>query len=114
MKEMPNQYKDLYLRPVETRELFKKLGWSKVSAFQTRNPMHRSHEHLVKIAIEITDGVFIHQVLGKLKRGDIPADTRTAAIAAMIDNYFVPELHCKVDIQLRCATLGRGRHFFMH
>ena len=88
--EMPNQYKDLYLRPVETRELFKKLGWSKVSAFQTRNPMHRSHEHLVKIAIEITDGVFIHQVLGKLKEGDIPADTRTAAIAAMIDNYFVP------------------------
>ena len=88
--DMPNDYKDLYLRPAETRALFNKLGWSKVTAFQTRNPMHRSHEHLVKIAIEITDGVFIHQVLGKLKEGDIPAETRTEAIAAMIDNYFVP------------------------
>ncbi len=51
--------------------------------------MQRAHEHLVKIAIEVTDGVFIHQVLGKLKAGDIPADVRTAAIQAMIDNYFV-------------------------
>ena len=51
--------------------------------------MHRSHEYLAKIAVEITDGVFIHQVLGKLKAGDIPAETRTKAIQAMIDNYFV-------------------------
>ncbi|MEO5372631.1 MAG: hypothetical protein H7833_21400, partial [Magnetococcus sp. DMHC-1] len=58
--------------------------------FQTRNPMHRSHEHLAKIAVEVLDGVFIHQVLGKLKEGDIPAEVRTEAIAAMIDNYFVP------------------------
>jgi len=87
--EMPNLYKDLYLRPEESRALFEKLGWSKVTAFQTRNPMHRSHEYLVKIALEVTDGVFIHQVLGKLKEGDIPAETRTKAIAAMIDNYFV-------------------------
>ena len=52
--------------------------------------MHRSHEHLVKIAVEVSDGVFIHQVLGKLKAGDIPADVRTRAIQAMIDNYFRP------------------------
>ena len=50
--------------------------------------MHRSHEHLVKIAIEITDGVFIHQSLGKLKAGDIPAPIRIKAISAMIKNYF--------------------------
>ena len=87
--ELPTLYKDLYLRPAESRALFEKLGWSKVTAFQTRNPMHRSHEYLVKIAVEVTDGVFIHQVLGKLKEGDIPAETRTQAIAAMIDNYFV-------------------------
>lgn len=54
-------------------------------------PMHRSHENLVKIAIEVTDGVFIHQVLGKLKPGDIPAETRRRAIQAMIDNYFVKD-----------------------
>lgn len=88
--DYPKLYKDLYLRPGESRALFEKLGWSRVAAFQTRNPMHRSHEHLVKIAIEVTDGVFIHQVLGKLKEGDIPAETRTKAIKAMIDNYFVP------------------------
>ncbi|MBF0325215.1 sulfate adenylyltransferase [Magnetospirillum moscoviense] len=88
--EYPEKYKGLYLRPAESRALFAEKGWSKVAAFQTRNPMHRSHEHLAKIAVEVTDGVFIHQVLGKLKDGDIPAETRTKAIGAMIDNYFVP------------------------
>lgn len=84
-----DQYSDLYFSCAESRALFAKKGWSQVAAFQTRNPMHRSHEYLAKIAVEITDGVFIHQVLGKLKAGDIPAETRTRAIQAMIDNYFV-------------------------
>jgi len=88
--EYPEKYPDLYLRPAQARALFLETGWSRVAAFQTRNPMQRAHEHLVKIAIEVTDGVFIHQVLGKLKSGDIPADVRTRAIQAMIDSYFVP------------------------
>jgi sulfate adenylyltransferase len=87
--EFPSLFGDLYQRPAEARAEFTAKGWSKVAAFQTRNPMHRSHEHLAKIAVEVTDGVYIHQVLGKLKAGDIPADTRTKAIQAMIDNYFV-------------------------
>jgi sulfate adenylyltransferase len=86
--EYPTKYPDLYIRPAESRAMFAERGWSVVAAFQTRNPMHRSHEHLVKIAAEVSDGVFIHQVLGKLKAGDIPADVRTRAIQAMIDNYF--------------------------
>jgi sulfate adenylyltransferase len=86
--EYPVRYPDLYIRPAEARAMFQERGWSVVAAFQTRNPMHRSHEHLVKIAAEVSDGVFIHQVLGKLKAGDIPADVRTRAIQAMIDNYF--------------------------
>jgi sulfate adenylyltransferase len=86
----PEKYKGLYLRPAESRALFAEKGWSKVAAFQTRNPMHRSHEHLAKIAVEVCDGVFIHQVLGKLKEGDIPAEVRTEAIDAMMKNYFVP------------------------
>jgi len=85
----PEQYPDLYIRPAEARALFAEKGWSRAAAFQTRNPMHRSHEHLAKIAVEVTDGVFIHQVLGKLKPGDIPAEVRTQAIQEMIDNYFV-------------------------
>jgi sulfate adenylyltransferase len=86
----PVKYPDLYIRPAEARALFLEKGWSRVAAFQTRNPMHRSHEYLVKIALEVLDGVFIHQVLGKLKAGDIPAEIRTRAIQAMIDNYFRP------------------------
>ena len=85
----PETYKGLYFRPAETRAMFEALGWSKVAAFQTRNPMHRSHEHLAKIAIEIGDGVLVHQVLGALKPGDIPADVRVAAIDALVENYFV-------------------------
>ena len=88
--EYPAKYPHLYIRPAQSRAMFLERGWSKVAAFQTRNPMHRSHEHLVKIAVEVSDGVFIHQVLGRLKAGDIPADVRTRAIQAMIDNYFRP------------------------
>jgi sulfate adenylyltransferase len=85
----PETYAGLYYRPEETRALFQKKGWSKVAAFQTRNPMHRSHEYLAKIAIEICDGLLIHQVLGALKPGDIPADVRVRAIDALVNNYFV-------------------------
>ena len=86
----PEKYKGLYFRPEETRAMFEEYGWSKVAAFQTRNPMHRSHEYLAKVAIEICDGILIHQVLGKLKPGDIPAETRVKAIDALVENYFVP------------------------
>jgi len=88
--DYPDSFGDLYVRPAESRAMFAEKGWSTVAAFQTRNPMHRSHEYLTKIAVEVTDGVFIHQVLGKLKPGDIPADIRTKAIQEMIDHYFVP------------------------
>ncbi len=86
----PETYRTLYMRPAETRALFLDRGWSRVAAFQTRNPMHRSHEYLAKIAIEVCDGVMVHQVLGALKPGDIPAETRVKAISALAENYFVP------------------------
>jgi len=85
----PETYEGLYYRPDETRAMFEANGWSKVAAFQTRNPMHRSHEYLSKLAIEICDGLLIHQVLGALKPGDIPADIRVKAIDALVENYFV-------------------------
>jgi sulfate adenylyltransferase len=85
----PKEFGELYARPAETRKIFEDKGWSKVAAFQTRNPMHRSHEFLVKIAVEVMDGVIIHQILGKLKEGDIPADVRVKAIDALVENYFV-------------------------
>jgi len=85
----PKTYKGLYHRPAETRALFQEKGWSRVAAFQTRNPMHRSHEHLAKIAIEVCDGVLVHQVLGALKPGDIPAEVRVEAINVLVARYFV-------------------------
>ncbi len=85
----PEKYGDIYMRPAETRALFLEKKWNKVAAFQTRNPMHRSHEFLAKIAIETLDGVLVHSVLGKLKAGDIPAEVRSKAINTLMENYFV-------------------------
>ncbi len=82
------KYGALFMTPAETRAEFARLGWSKVAAFQTRNPMHRSHEYLVKVAIEVCDGVLVHSLLGNLKPGDIPAEVRTRAIALLIEKYF--------------------------
>ncbi|MGA7179780.1 MAG: sulfate adenylyltransferase [Thiobacillaceae bacterium] len=84
------EYGDQFMTPAETRAMFESKGWSTVAAFQTRNPMHRSHEYLAKIAVEICDGVLIHSLLGALKPGDIPADVRSNAIGTLIEKYFVP------------------------
>ena len=85
----PNEYKGIYLTPFESRKMFVDKGWKTVAAFQTRNPMHRSHEYLAKIAIETCDGVFVHMLLGKLKPGDIPSDVRQKAIDVLTEKYFV-------------------------
>jgi len=82
------KYGALFMTPAQTRAEFERLGWSRVAAFQTRNPMHRSHEYLVKTALEVCDGVLVHSLLGQLKPGDIPADVRTAAIGLLIEKYF--------------------------
>jgi sulfate adenylyltransferase len=84
------RYGALFMTPAETRAEFERLGWSRVAAFQTRNPMHRSHEYLAKVAIETCDGVLVHSLLGALKPGDIPAEVRTRAIAVLIEKYFRP------------------------
>jgi sulfate adenylyltransferase len=85
-----SKYGELFMTPAETRAEFERLGWSRVAAFQTRNPMHRSHEYLAKVAVETCDGVLVHSLLGNLKPGDIPADVRTRAIAVLIEKYFRP------------------------
>jgi sulfate adenylyltransferase len=82
------KYGALFMTPAETRAEFQRLGWSRVAAFQTRNPMHRSHEYLAKVAIETCDGLLVHSLLGALKPGDIPAEVRTKAISVLIRNYF--------------------------
>ena len=108
----PDEFGDLYIRPEESRALFNQMGWSKVAAFQTRNPMHRSHEFLVKIAIDVTDGVFIHQVLGKLKPGDIPAPVRVEAIKVMVDKYFKDNIAVQAGYPIEMRYAGPREALF--
>jgi len=89
--EYPEQYKGVYLTPAETRAMFEEKGWKDIAALQLRNPMHRSHEFLAKIAIEVCDGVLIHSLIGNLKPGDIPADVRVRAIDTLVEHHFVKD-----------------------
>jgi len=85
-------FPDTFRTAYQIREEMEKLGWRKVVAFQTRNPMHRAHEELCRMAYERlgADGILIHMLLGKLKKGDIPADVRDACIRKMVEVYFEP------------------------
>jgi sulfate adenylyltransferase len=87
-KEFPETFRTA----VDIRNDIEKAGWNKVVAFQTRNPMHRAHEELCRMAQKAVnaDGILIHMLLGKLKEGDIPADVRDAAIRKMVELYFPP------------------------
>jgi sulfate adenylyltransferase len=89
--EYPVKYKGVYMRPAESRKIFDAKGWKEIAALQLRNPMHRSHEYLAKIAVEVCDGVFIHSLVGNLKPGDIPAEWRVKCIDVLVKNYFIED-----------------------
>ena len=86
----PAEFPETFRTAVQIREEIAKRGWKKVVAFQTRNPMHRAHEELCRMAQERlkADGLVIHMLLGKLKEGDIPAPVRDACIRTMVEHYF--------------------------
>jgi len=87
----PTEFKGIYQRPAESRAEFEKRGWKTIAALQLRNPMHRSHEYLAKIANEVMDGIYIHSLVGKLKAGDIPAEVRVDCIDTLVEGYFVKD-----------------------
>jgi sulfate adenylyltransferase len=108
--EYPKEYPGVYLKPAETRKMFDERGWANVAALQLRNPMHRSHEYLAKIAVEVCDGVLIHSLIGNLKPGDIPADVRVKAIDILINKYFVKEniINAGYPLDMRYAGPREG------
>ncbi len=79
---------DARLTPAQTRALFAERGWRRVAAFQTRNPIHRAHEYLLRVALELTDGLLVHPLMGATKAGDIPGPVRWRAYEALLSEYF--------------------------
>ncbi len=90
LPELP--FQKYRLTPRELRAEIGKRGWTRVAGFQTRNPIHRAHEHLTKLALEVSDGIVIHPLVGETKSDDVPASVRFAAYETLIAKYYPPQL----------------------
>jgi sulfate adenylyltransferase len=107
------EFPELYMTPAQLRAIFLERGWRRIVAFQTRNPIHRAHEYLTKVALEVVDGLLVHPLVGETKGDDVPADIRIRCYQSLLDKYY-PKQRTVLSLLPASMRYGGPREAILH